>query len=193
MNQVRLLLKKLKYIQFKKRVFLNRLFKLSSRYTFSSYRKSYQFNDFQIVFYVVAIMIPIFSFVIASFFNGATYAISNTFKFVAIPFLVVLFFHFLPIVKNRKKRRVLNRRKHKKEHLIKTCYISHVGENDILDTNYKICEKFEFPLNKYLDWKYEAIMIAVNEKYSALLNCKIEKGVAYGYYGKEKEYGVVNA
>jgi ABC-type multidrug transport system fused ATPase/permease subunit len=159
---------------------------IDTRVTFKSYRRKYLFTDFEVLFFIFLFFSFCVFLVALYWLYGLSMIIKYMFFLFLMPVFILVFFDIKARIANRKKSKMIMRRKLQKSEKLKNILLMEKNEDESIVSNYIPLEKVELSKRDYVDIKYELKLLALEHKADAVIGLQIEDSIVSGYLAKLK-------
>jgi len=167
--------------------FEKKLKMVDTNITFKSYRKKYLFTDFEVLFFIFSFLAFGIYLVSLYWLYGLNLLIKYMFFLFLMPVFILVFFDFKAKIANRKKMRIITKRKIQKSDKLKNILLMEKNEDEGIVSNYIPFEKVEISKKEYIDVKYELKMLALEHKADAVIGIQVDGSAVNGYLAKLKQ------
>ena len=153
---------------------------------FSLYRNTYNFTDKEIYFFLASLLCFVLYLVYLFFTSSILEIKGKMFVLFLFPLALFIYFDIKATLVNRKRKKLILKRKIKKsEQLSKIFIISH-DDNSIMLSKFTPKEEVKLKASRFLDINYELKMLALDRGYEAVIGVKKENGIVRGFFANSK-------
>jgi len=160
---------------------------IDTNITFKSYRKKYLFTDFEVLFFIFSFLVFGGFLLTLYWLYGLQLLIKYMFFLFLMPVFILVFFDFKAKMANRKKSKMIMKRKIQKSEKLKNILLMDKNEDEGIVSNYIPLEKVELSKKEHIDIKYELKMLALEHKVDAVIGIQVDGSMVSGYLAKLKQ------
>ena len=162
------------------------MFLKSNKITFSTYRKTYNFTDKEVIIFVFSLFI-FFIYLVYSFFaKGVTEIEKNMFFLFLFLISLFIFFELKSSYINRRRKKILVKRKIKQSKLLEKVFVFNSNENDSMVSLFSPNKEIELVSRRYIDITYELKLKVLKNKCDAVMGVRREGGIVKGFLAKKR-------
>jgi len=159
---------------------------IDTKITFKSYRKKYLFTDFEILFFIFYFLAFGVFLGVLCWLYGLHLIIKYMFFLFLMPVFILVFFDYKAKLANRKKAKIITKRKMQKSKQLQNILLMEKNEDEGIVSNYIPLMRVELSKKEYIDIQYELKMMALENGVDAVIGIQIDGFIVSGYLAKLK-------
>lgn len=162
------------------------MFLKPNKVTFSTYRKTYNFSDMEVMVFVMSLLF-FFMYLTYSFFTkGVTDIERNMFFLFLFPVSIFVFFELKSSYINRQRRKVLLKRKIQQSRILEKVFVFNSDENDSMVSLFSPNKEIELVSRRYIDIMYELKQMVLENRCDAIMSVRNEGGIVKGFLATKR-------